>query len=198
MVLETVDTAGAAFVAGLVTSIHCVGMCGPLSCSLAGLHQSQRTRQLTAAAYHGGRVISYLLIGSVAGALGYIPLAALANSPAALLPWFLIAALLITGFGLGKKIPLPAPLLRWVARVRLRTSKMSAARGGLTLGLITPMLPCGPLYIMFGIALVSGSRWLWRTRSLTSPARMIAKSSGSLAFSSSRNSCTGHRPSFDA
>lgn len=34
---------------------------------------------------------------------------------------------------------------------------MSAAGSGLTAGLMTPLLPCGPLYLMFGIALLSGS-----------------------------------------
>jgi sulfite exporter TauE/SafE len=28
--MTTIDTSAAAFLAGLVTSLHCVGMCGPL------------------------------------------------------------------------------------------------------------------------------------------------------------------------
>ena len=33
--MQSIDTSAAAFLAGLVTSVHCVGMCGPLSCSWA-------------------------------------------------------------------------------------------------------------------------------------------------------------------
>src|SRR5215472_14943940 len=40
----------------------------------------------------------------------------------------------------------------------------------------------------------NGSRWYWRFRNFASPATTAAKSPGSLAFSPSRNSRTGHRP----
>lgn len=33
--MPSIDTSAAAFLAGLVTSVHCVAMCGPLSCSWA-------------------------------------------------------------------------------------------------------------------------------------------------------------------
>jgi sulfite exporter TauE/SafE len=157
MPLEAVDTAGAAFVAGLVTSIHCVGMCGPLGCSLVTLSSDGRERNMGLFAYHGGRILSYLLVGALAGVLGYLPLTKIVESPAIVLPWFLVFALVVVGFGLDKHIPRPAIFLKWMTRLRFGAGKMPAVKRGLALGLATPILPCGPLYVMFGIALVSGS-----------------------------------------
>ena len=34
MELAAVNSPAAALVAGVITSLHCVGMCGPLSCTL--------------------------------------------------------------------------------------------------------------------------------------------------------------------
>ena len=41
--------------------------------------------------------------------------------------------------------------------MRFRLGKLSPVRGGLALGALTPLLPCGPLYLLFGAALLTGS-----------------------------------------
>ena len=74
---------GMLFVVGLLTSVHCVAMCGGIA-----LSQSLRSGGSTGAApeektrgsslgrlapgllYNGGRVLSYTLIGGIVGALG--------------------------------------------------------------------------------------------------------------------------------
>jgi hypothetical protein len=45
----------------------------------------------------------------------------------------------------------------WTARTRMKLCRIPAKRGALALGLATPLLPCGPLYLMLAIALASGS-----------------------------------------
>ena len=37
--MDPIHTATGAFVAGLATSLHCAGMCGPISCSLMSLKE---------------------------------------------------------------------------------------------------------------------------------------------------------------
>ena len=73
---------GAAFVAGLVTSLHCVGMCGPLVCALvpggAGAHGGLSTG---GALYHAGRMVSYGSIGALVGLLGAGPLSFVSGKP---------------------------------------------------------------------------------------------------------------------
>jgi hypothetical protein len=51
--MAVIDTSAAAFLAGLVTSVHCVGMCGPFSCSWAVKPGEGFVRNT--ALYHGGR-----------------------------------------------------------------------------------------------------------------------------------------------
>lgn len=155
--MDPVNTALGALVAGLVTSVHCVGMCGPIACGLAAMPSSETERLLAMSAYHGARLTAYGVIGAVCGAIGRQPLEWFFGSPAVLLPWVLVAVFLIFGFGLEKKLPRPPVLMRWTAKMRFRLGKMSPIRSGLALGALTPLLPCGPLYLLFGAALLTGS-----------------------------------------
>lgn len=56
-------TTVAALVAGLATSLHCAGMCGPIACGLGTLAKSESERLTAASRYHGTRLISYGIIG---------------------------------------------------------------------------------------------------------------------------------------
>ena len=60
-------------------------------------------------------------------------------------------------FGLDKKIPRPVILNRLTTRARFKASKFSACGAASAMGLLTPFLPCGPLYLVFGLALTAGS-----------------------------------------
>ncbi len=150
-----VNTTAGAFVAGLLTGVHCVGMCGPMGCLLAG--GKSGSSQAAFASYHFTRVAAYGLLGALAGLLGRGPMQAIAVSPLALLPWLLVVALLAIGFGLDRKLPRPKFLAAWLFRSRLRLAQRPPVVAGGLLGGLTPLLPCGPLYIMIGLASVTGS-----------------------------------------
>lgn len=127
----------AAAAAGLATSLHCAGMCGPLACAV----KAEPVR------YHASRFIAYSLAGALCGSLGQSVVALLKSQPMRIAPWAMALVLLALAFGLEKKIPQP----RWVARLMLR------ARLRENLGFLTPLLPCGPLWLMLGVAAVSAS-----------------------------------------
>lgn len=150
-------TTVAALIAGLATSLHCAGMCGPIACGLGSLAKSEGERLTAASIYHGTRLVSYAIIGGLCGALGQQPLKWFFSSPAVLLPWVMVGVLLIMAFGLDKKVPRPAILNRFTARARFKASRFSAYGGASAMGLLTPFLPCGPLYLVFGAALLAGS-----------------------------------------
>ncbi|MEN8679790.1 MAG: sulfite exporter TauE/SafE family protein [Akkermansiaceae bacterium] len=150
-------TIAAALVTGLVTSVHCVAMCGPLACSVGKVGKGETRNMMAYLGYHGGRLIAYSGIGALCGAIGQQPLRWIFNSPAVVLPWMLVILFLITALGLWKKLPRPRFVDRLVARARLRSFKLSAGRGALVMGLVTPLLPCGPLYLLFAATLLSGS-----------------------------------------
>jgi len=155
--VETVNTAAGALVAGFATSLHCAGMCGPVACSLLGLKASPEQQQQASVLYHGGRVLSYTALGVFAGAIGQWPLAQVTKSPVMVLPWILAVVLLFMAFGFRLNLPKPLFLRKWSARTRLKLCRIPVRRGAFALGLATPLLPCGPLYLMTGIALASGS-----------------------------------------
>lgn len=146
-----------ALLTGLATSLHCAGMCGPLACGVGMFAKSEGERMVAACAYHGGRLAAYTIIGTICGALGKEPLSWFFKSPAVLLPWALVAALLFVASGLDKRLPKPAFLLRFTTRARLKARTMPVVAGAGVTGLLTPFLPCGPLYAMFLALMASGS-----------------------------------------
>lgn len=156
--MQAIDTSAAAFLAGLVTSVHCVGMCGPLSCSWAvsakpGASGFMRDTGL----YHAGRLVSYALVGTLAGFIGVMPLKFFQHGAGIVLPWMLVIAFVIVGMGLETYLPKPQFLRVGVRRIQTAAFRMhSAAQAGL-LGFATPLLPCGPLYLMFALAMANGS-----------------------------------------
>ena len=60
---------GAAFLLGLMTSPHCLGMCGGI---LLGNCAQNRSPALASLAYNVGRILSYTAIGGIFGALGTV------------------------------------------------------------------------------------------------------------------------------
>lgn len=157
--MEAIQTTLGALVVGLVTSVHCVGMCGPIACGLAAMPASESERMFAATAYHAARLTSYAVIGAICGALGQQPLQWVFHSPVVLLPWILVFVFLVFAVGLEKRLPRPAALLKQAARWRFKTARLTPIRSGFALGFLTPLLPCGPLYLLFGTSLLSGSGW---------------------------------------
>ncbi len=156
--MTEIDTSAAAFLAGLVTSVHCVGMCGPLSCSWAisakpGAHGFFRDTSL----YHAGRIVAYGIVGALAGAVGYLPLTWFQHGPGIVLPWLLVIAFTMVGMGLDQWLPKPRLFSAGLRRLQSLAFRLkSPVRAGL-LGFLTPLLPCGPLYMMFALAMMNGS-----------------------------------------
>lgn len=146
-----------ALAVGLATSVHCAGMCGPIACGVGTLARSEGERLTAASLYHASRLAAYTVLGAIFGAIGSAPLKWFFDSPAVLLPWALVAALLLLATGLDKKIPRPKILNRLTARARIRSGGLSVYGGSTAMGLLTPFLPCGPLYAVFLALMASGS-----------------------------------------
>jgi sulfite exporter TauE/SafE len=128
---------GAAFAGGLAASLHCAAMCGPLACAL----------RVKPAEYHLGRLCSYTAAGALAGLGGSAVVEVFHRNTAPILPWALAVVLIVLAFGLEKRLPQPRAISTLLLRVRLNRS----------LGWLTPLLPCGPLWLMLGAAAVTGT-----------------------------------------
>lgn len=146
----------AALAAGAVVSLHCVGMCGPLSCALIGQKKGVSAFP-SHLLYHAGRLVSYVTLGALAGALGESIVSWLGANPTRFAPWAMMAFFVALAFNLDGR------LTRWKARhgfgrgIVQRAYRLPGYARGASLGLLTPLIPCGPLYLMLWATTMSGS-----------------------------------------
>ena len=152
-----------AFLAGLLGSAHCLGMCGGIS-GLFALHRSVHglRRQLPMAlTYNAGRLTSYAILGFAVAALGsrFVGL-----TPAVAGPVRLVAGAVIILIGLQIAFN-----LRWlgilerggawvwsrIAPLTRRLLPVTSLPRALGLGLLWGMLPCGLVYSVLLVAAMS-------------------------------------------
>jgi hypothetical protein len=157
MELASISTPAAAFVAGLVTSLHCAGMCGPLACVLTPARDEKADPQTVATVYHLARLGGYATLGAIAGAAGRLPDALLGGAPAKALPWIVVLFLVAVAFRWEKRLPRFAFFTRLQWRLQQALRGRSRLRVAAVMGAATPLLPCGPLYFLIALAALSGS-----------------------------------------
>ncbi|UJF23988.1 sulfite exporter TauE/SafE family protein [Suttonella sp. R2A3] len=150
-----------ALATGLAGSAHCLGMCGGIGASL-GLNA---TRKRYLISYHGGRLLSYTLLGLILGSV--LPLLGI---NAALPEWGMIvrrltAALIIL---IGLQMLLPRNPLRsleqygfalWrpISRLTRAFIPTRSHSDAFILGLCWGLLPCGLIYSALGLAIGSAN-----------------------------------------
>jgi sulfite exporter TauE/SafE len=157
MELAGISTPAAAFVAGLVTSLHCAGMCGPLACMMAPAKGDSTDPFTVATVYHGARLAGYATLGALAGGLGRMPLSYFGDWALHLLPWTLVVFFVLVGLRLEKYVPRFALLTRLQWRLQTALRGRSRLRLAAVMGAATPLLPCGPLYFLIALTAFSGS-----------------------------------------
>jgi sulfite exporter TauE/SafE len=135
-----------AFLLGLVGSLHCAAMCGPLALALPATGNSRSGFVAGRAAYNLGRLITYGLLGLVFGLLGKtLVLAGIQR-------WVSIGLglALLLGLAGSKKLALSRPVTALVGRLKSGMS-LVLHRRSLTslsiLGLLNGLLPCGLVYV---------------------------------------------------
>jgi hypothetical protein len=153
----------AILLASLLGSPHCAAMCGGFVCFYSG---QGKTSGAAHVAYNGGRLVSYLLLGILAGALGAgIDLAgrmAGLQRGAAIAAGFVMIAWggATVATSLGLRMPgsaAPAGFRRLLARTLELLHGRPPAQRALAIGLLTTLLPCGWLYVFVAAAAGTGS-----------------------------------------
>lgn len=148
---------GILFVIGLMTSLHCIAMCGGLNLSQCVSSQTgnRTTGWKPSLLYNGGRVISYTIVGGIVGALGSaVSFSGSARGAVALAAGFLMVIMGFNMLGLEsvfRRFNLSIP---YGLRSRLIGVKK---RGPFFVGLLNGLMPCGPLQSMQIYALGTGS-----------------------------------------
>lgn len=164
--------AGAFFSLGLAGGLHCVGMCGPLAC-LLGKPEERPVAAL--GLYHGGRLAAYATVGFTFAWLGR-PLQPI-------LTWPVLAAVASVPLLLYAFWPRswsPAFLQRLYAGASRKVAALPPHRRALSLGLLTPALPCGLLYAAAGAALsapspLMGAGWMLAFAGGTLPLLLLGQ-----------------------
>jgi len=161
-----------AFIAGLVGSTHCVGMCGGIVGMLTmGLPVQVRQSNLRLTpyllTYNIGRISSYIIAGVLLGFLGeqfsqWLPL----NNPRLVAMWvsalFMIALGLYIGAWWQALTILEkggSYLWRKIEPLGRRFLPVKHPLQALGLGLVWGWLPCGLVYAILFFALASNSAW---------------------------------------
>ena len=167
------------FALGLATSLHCIGMCGPMVVTYAvkGEEDGPWHKKLVPnLAYQAAKITSYVMVGLVLGAIGS------AFNLDGIRPWIMFAAgafMIILGLGMTGKAPwaarlTPRPpkfLITALSNLR-RKAKDDASQGESTLatpvafGLLTGLMPCAPLQGAEIAAAATGSAVLGATAML--------------------------------
>lgn len=158
--LTAIDGPLTAFVAGLVTSLHCAAMCGPIALLLAPRRGDASSFITVTALYHAARLLAITLGGALAGGLGLLALSWVElyqQSWAHRLPWLLVAFFLLLALRLDRLLPKHSTIGGLWSRITGKLFRMPRPAAGLVAGAATPFLPCGPLYLVFGLALISQS-----------------------------------------
>jgi sulfite exporter TauE/SafE len=144
------------FVASLIGSLHCVGMCGGFVAFYAGDQGDGKHGGAGAhTAYHLGRLLTYTALGALAGLLGAGMNRLGAFAGIQHIAMYLVGLLLIlwgflmlaqqSGY-LRFQTRLPAVFQRTVFRAYKTLREQPNHRRALWLGLLTTALPCGWLY----------------------------------------------------
>lgn len=145
-----------AFFTGLFGSLHCVMMCGPLVMSIpftGHLWFSLFQKFM----YQLGRVLTYSLLGFLAGSIGSLfNILGLQQALSFLTGILLIAIALYHFFGQksisnNAYLKLIAPLISFLGRW------MSKPYGGLVAGSLHGLIPCGMVYMAIAGSLNAGS-----------------------------------------
>jgi uncharacterized protein len=143
---------GAMAMLGLVGGLHCLQMCGPIVIAYS-LPLSPAQARRAHALYNAGRILTYMLLGALAGAaggaLGLMGRLAGVQSGARIVSGaaMLVSAVLIAGFGPSGNGLTAIQKAGITARFRQAIARLLMAPGQkFSLGLILGFLPCGMLY----------------------------------------------------
>ena len=153
--IDSTISLSALFLTGVLTSVHCVAMCGGINLSQSvGTGEATGSKLKKPLLYNLGRVISYTVIGGIVGGIGSVLF--LSETAKAIL--LVVAALGMLLMGLSMLGWLPWWLTpRMPVFLAKPLGKAGAGKGPLVVGLLNGLMPCGPLQAMQLYALATGS-----------------------------------------
>ena len=153
---------GILFVVGLITSLHCVAMCGGINLSQCVSKQAadEKTTRFAklkpSVLYNAGRVISYTVVGGIVGALGsVVSFSGTAKGIVAILAGVFMVIMGVNMLGIFPWMRRFTPHMPKIFGSKIHAS--SGSHSPFFVGLLNGLMPCGPLQAMQIYALGTGS-----------------------------------------
>ena len=149
-----------ALILGLLGSLHCVGMCGPIAFMLPVDRSNSFKKVSQISIYHIGRLLAYSLIGLVFGFVGKsLYIFGIQQQLSIIIGVLMIVIVLLPYKTIGK-YNLSKPLYKIISKVKSslgKALKKKTADTFLTIGFLNGFLPCGLVYMAVFGSVATGS-----------------------------------------
>jgi sulfite exporter TauE/SafE len=148
------------FTLGLLGSLHCVGMCGPIAMALPLTATERSQIVFQSLLYNFGRIITYALLGFFMGLMGWgLMIAGYQKAFSMILGGFLIASAIFS-FSVEHHLLKNKFIQNAFNSIKAKLSKMLSIKSNssaIKIGLLNGILPCGLVYIALAGAVSSST-----------------------------------------
>ena len=143
-----------AFLFGLISSFHCIGMCGPIAMMLPVDHKNPSKKALQILTYHLGRLTAYGSLGLIFGILGRGFYLAGLQQTISITVGILMILIVVIPEKIFAKYNFSRPIYQLISKVKTALGsqfKRKSADALFTIGFLNGLLPCGLVYAaLFG------------------------------------------------
>ena len=143
-----------AFFFGLISSLHCIGMCGPIAMMLPLEINNPAKKAFQILLYHAGRLTAYGTLGLVFGLLGKGLYLAGMQQQISIAVGILIITIVVIPEKVFAKYNFSRPVYRIISKVKSSLGNQFRKKSPdaiFTIGLLNGFLPCGLVYAaLFG------------------------------------------------
>ena len=143
-----------AFIFGLISSLHCIGMCGPIAMMLPVDRKNSAKKALQILTYHSGRLTAYASIGLLFGLVGKGLFLAGIQQELSLFIGIMMILIIVIPERTFAKYNFSKPLYGLISYVKTALGSQFKKRSYsslFTIGLLNGFLPCGLVYVaLFG------------------------------------------------
>ena len=149
-----------AFIVGLFGSLHCIGMCGPITLALPGFKNHIPKVVSSRLLYNTGRTITYALMGALIGLVGEGISLVGAQRWVSIGSGILLIVIVIIPASLSFRLQILKPAYHFTDYLKkkfgplLRSNSLSSV---FFIGILNGFLPCGLVYVAIAGALGTGS-----------------------------------------
>lgn len=144
----------AAFILGVISSLHCIGMCGPIAMMLPVDRNNEAKKIFQMFLYHFGRITAYAVLGLLFGIMGKGLFLAGWQQEMSIIAGILMIAIALVPEKIFSKYNFSKPVYHLISKVKTSLGTQFRKRSYKALyitGLLNGFLPCGLVYAaLFG------------------------------------------------